>query len=53
MLDQQIGKSDSRLEMVNEYVTRVLPSFLGQDEEFENLHPMLNHGTFTTFTKVL
>ncbi|KAI8597408.1 Fanconi anaemia protein FANCD2 [Dissophora ornata] len=53
VLSQQIAKSNVRLEMINEYVTRVLPSFLDQDEGRSELHPMLTANTFTTYTKVL
>ncbi|KAF9105210.1 Fanconi anemia group D2 protein [Mortierella sp. AM989] len=53
VLGQQIGKSYVRLEMINEYVTRVLPSFLNQDEDRSELHPMLTTNTFTIYTKVL
>ncbi|KAF9132558.1 Fanconi anemia group D2 protein [Mortierella sp. 14UC] len=53
VLGQQIGKSDVRLEMINEYITNVLPSFLDQDDGRSELHPMLTTQTFTTYTKVL
>ncbi|KAG9064770.1 Fanconi anemia group D2 protein [Linnemannia hyalina] len=53
VLGQQIGKSDVRLEMINQYITNVLPSFLDQDEGHSELHPMLTTQTFTTYTKVL
>ncbi|KAK3837824.1 MAG: Fanconi anemia protein FANCD2 [Linnemannia elongata] len=53
VLGQQIGKSDVRLEMINQYITSVLPSFLDQDEGHSEQHPMLTAQTFTTYTKVL
>ncbi|KAF9997114.1 Fanconi anemia group D2 protein [Entomortierella chlamydospora] len=53
VLGQQIGRSDVRLKMINEYVTRVLPSYLDQDEGQSELHPLLIANTFTTYTKVL
>ncbi|KAF9341448.1 Fanconi anemia group D2 protein [Linnemannia elongata] len=53
VLGQQIGKSDVRLEMINQYITKVLPSFLDQDEGHSEQHPMLTTQTFTTYTKVL
>ncbi|KAF9181157.1 Fanconi anemia group D2 protein [Haplosporangium sp. Z 11] len=53
VLGQQIGKSEVRLEMINEYVTGILPSFLDQDEDRALQHPMLNTSTFSTYTKVL
>ncbi|KAF9359265.1 Fanconi anemia group D2 protein [Mortierella sp. AD094] len=53
VLGQQIGRSNVRLQMINEYVTRVLPSFLDQDEGQSELHPLLIANTFTTYTKVL
>ncbi|ORZ28109.1 Fanconi anaemia protein FANCD2 [Lobosporangium transversale] len=53
VLSQQIGKSDMRLAMINEYVTKVLPSFLDQDEGHAELHPLLTTSTFTTYTKAL
>ncbi|KAG0320044.1 Fanconi anemia group D2 protein [Linnemannia gamsii] len=53
VLGQQIGKSDVRLEMINQYITKVLPSFLDQDEDLSEQHPMLTTQTFTTYTKVM
>ncbi|KAG0275935.1 Fanconi anemia group D2 protein [Linnemannia exigua] len=53
VLGQQIGKSDVRLAMINEYITNVLPSFLDQDDDHSERHPMLTTQTFTTYTKVL
>ncbi|KAF9963205.1 Fanconi anemia group D2 protein [Modicella reniformis] len=53
VLGLQIGCSNVRLKMINEYVTSVLPSFLDQDEGQSELHPMLNTNTFTVYTKVL
>ncbi|KAK3841792.1 MAG: Fanconi anemia protein FANCD2 [Linnemannia gamsii] len=53
VLGQQIGKSDVRLAMINEYITNVLPSFLDQDDEHSERHPVLTTQTFTTYTKVL
>ncbi|KAI8351968.1 Fanconi anaemia protein FANCD2 [Mortierella sp. GBAus27b] len=53
VLGLQIGCSDTRLEMINEYVTCVLPSFLDQDDDRSELHPMLNANTFTVYTKAL
>ncbi|KAF9198259.1 Fanconi anemia group D2 protein [Haplosporangium sp. Z 27] len=53
VLGQQVGRSNVRLEMINEYVTGVLPSFLDQDEGSSELHPMLTANTFTIYTKVL
>jgi len=52
VLGQQIGKSDVRLEMINEYITNVLPSFLDRGEDRSELHPMLTTQSFTTYTKV-
>ncbi|KAF9926229.1 Fanconi anemia group D2 protein [Linnemannia zychae] len=53
VLGQQIGKSDVRLSMINEYITKVLPLFLEQGEDRSEFHPMLTTQTFTTYTKVL
>lgn|SRR5690554_6010590 len=53
VLGQQIGRSEVRLEMINEYVTGILPSFLDQDEDRALQHPMLNTSTFSTYTKVM
>ncbi|KAF9150212.1 Fanconi anemia group D2 protein [Linnemannia schmuckeri] len=53
VLGQQIGRSDVRLEMISQYITNVLPSFLDQDEGHSEQHPMLTTQTFTTYTKVL
>ncbi|KAF9082104.1 Fanconi anemia group D2 protein [Mortierella sp. AD031] len=53
VLSQQIGKSNMRLEMINEYITSVLPTFLSEEEGRSELHPMLTTQTFTTYTKVL
>ncbi|KAG0324848.1 Fanconi anemia group D2 protein [Dissophora globulifera] len=47
VLGQQIGRSNVRLQMISEYVTEVLPSFLDQDEAKSSLHPMLTTSTFT------
>lgn len=38
--------------MINQYITKVLPSFLDQDEDLSEQHPMLTTQTFTTYTKV-
>ncbi|KAF8943507.1 Fanconi anemia group D2 protein [Haplosporangium gracile] len=53
VLGQQIGRSDVRLEMVSQYITNVLPSFLDQNEVHSEQHPMLTTQTLTTYTKVL
>ncbi|KAF9581589.1 Fanconi anemia group D2 protein [Lunasporangiospora selenospora] len=53
VLGQQIGKADLRLDLLTKYVTQVLPSFLDQDDECTESHPLLTTNTFTTFTKVL
>ncbi|KAG0207657.1 Fanconi anemia group D2 protein [Mortierella sp. GBA30] len=53
VLGEQIGKSNGRLDLISQFVTNVLPSFLNQDEGTSEGHPMLNTNTFTTYTKVL
>ncbi|KAF9375242.1 Fanconi anemia group D2 protein, partial [Podila verticillata] len=53
VIGQQIGKAATPLALIDEYVTGVLPSFLGDDDGIAQLHPMLSQSTFTTYTKVL
>ncbi|KAF9927139.1 Fanconi anemia group D2 protein, partial [Mortierella alpina] len=53
VLGEQIRKSNTRLELISEFVTEVLQSFLNQDDGISEMHPNLTASTFTTYTKVL
>ncbi|CAO3565350.1 unnamed protein product [Mortierella alpina] len=52
VLGEQIRKSNTRLVLISEFVTEVLPSFLNQDDGVSEMHPNLTANTFTTYTKV-